>query len=84
MASYQDFPLQSTNSTTIMPAIKGRNYYITAVVHADASAQSVLGKSSAVLIKMPANSTLTLPGQGLPIDQFKSGNGDLRVFYYIK
>lgn len=84
MASYQDFSLLSTNSSTDLPAISGKNYYITAVVNADAAAQNVLDKGSVSLIKMPPSGTLTLPGRGLPIDQFKSSSTNLQVFYYIR
>jgi len=84
MAGYQDFAVLATNSTSLLGEPRdGRQYFIVGVSNADSSKTEAQGVSSATLFEIPPNTTLTIPGAGLPTKDLKSSNSASWIFYYV-
>lgn len=86
MATYQDFPVLIHSSTSLVgERSDGKKYYIVGALNKSASsAQEVENAQGVSFLNVPINACLSVPGAGIPVDNFACGGSDIQVLYYIK
>jgi len=86
MASYQDFPVSIHASTSLVgERSDGKKYYIVGALNRNTSSfEEVENAQSVSFLNVPANACLSVPGAGIPVDNFKCGSANIQVLYYIK
>ena len=82
MADYQDFEVKATNSTSLLPKISGKYYYIVGATSSHAAPSGVTDGTAEIFGLL--GTTVSIPGQGIPCEQFKVTASTTWAFYYIK
>jgi hypothetical protein len=87
MATYQDFTVltYSRNTSLIGALSDGRKYYIVGASNKNAGSFGVVkDPQNNSLLQIPINGYVSVPGAGIAVDNFKCGDVNVEVLYYIK
>ena len=84
MADYQDFEVKVTNSTTLLPAVSGKSYYVVGTSNENNSTSGAVEDDSGKLFGLSNGAVINIPGQGIPCKQIKATAAETYIFYYIK
>lgn len=86
MATYQDFTILVTKSTSFLPPLEdGRKYYIVAATNSHLSNAAHVYYGDSDYFSLGRNSSVSFPGAGIPADKIKVAAADTtNAFYYIK
>ena len=84
MADYQDFEVKVTKSTSLLPELTGKLYYVVGATNEKHGSVSYVYNESGVLFGIPLSGVVSIPGQGIPCKRIRANAADTWVFYYIK
>ena len=84
MADYQDFEVKTTNNISLLPIVSGRNYYVVGASNENHNHSGAVEDDSGKLFGLGRETTINIPGQGIPCKQIKVSTAETWVFYYLK
>lgn len=84
MADYQDFEVKTTNNTSLLPIVSGRNYYVVGASNENNGGIGAVEDDSGKLFGLANGAAINIAGQGIPCKQIKASTAQTWVFYYLK